>query len=320
MKLSYLFFCIMLVSLAIAPLFLSSYWQSVLITFLINAILIMSYRLITTMGGWSFAHIAIMGIGAYTSGLMMTMQSPWGFWSSAFAAIIVTTVFAAIISYPVLRTRAYYFFLSTFAASEAIRQSFIQFSAVTGGTNGVPFIPRPSDILGFSLQSNMNFYLFLLAITTLVGMGFFILDKSHTGRTIKAVAANEDLSTSLGMNCWGYRTLAFVIGSAVAGLAGALLASFNGIINPSDFNSTAMFKLVAAAIVGGTTTFVGPLLGLIYLTVLEEFFRNQASWVPLLWGVSVIAVLLFTKGGIETLLPSRKSKHKKVKEEETPSA
>lgn len=301
MKTNLLLACVIVACLALAPQFLSSYWQSVLVVFLINAILIMSYRLITTMGGWSFAHIAIMGIGAYTSALMMTMQSPWSFWISMSVSIVVTTAFALVLSYPVLRTRAYYFFLSTFAASEAIRQSFIQFSAVTGGTNGIPFIPRPEDVFGISLQSNSNFYLFVLAIAAVVGAGLLIFDRSQTGKTIKAVAANEDLSTSLGMNCWRYRTLAFVVGSAVAGLAGALFATFNGTINPSDFSSTAMFKLVAAAIVGGTNTFTGPLVGLIFLTALEELFRNQASWVPFLWGASVIVVVLFTKGGLETI-------------------
>lgn len=300
--------------MAFAPQFLPSYWHSVLIAFLINAILIMSYRLITTMGGWSFAHISMMGVGAYTSGLMMTMETPWNFWVSALASVVLTGVFSLVISYPILRTRAYYFFLSTFAASEAIRQSFIQFSWITGGTNGVPFIPRPAGIFGLDLQSNAKFYVFLLVVTALVGLALFVFDRSNTGRTIKAVASNEDLSTSLGMNGWGYRTLAFVIGSAIAGLAGSLFATFNGTINPSDFSSTAMFKLVAAAIVGGTTTFFGPLLGLICLTLLEELFRNQASWIPLLWGASVVAVLLFTKGGIETLLPVRRSARKSCEE------
>ena len=60
-----------------------------------------------------------------------------------------------------------------------------------------------------------------------------------------------------------------------------------------------MFKLVAAAIVGGVSTFFGPILGLLYLTALEEIFRAFAEWVPLLWGASVIAVLMIWSGGLE---------------------
>ena len=292
---------IVTILLAASPAVLTVYWQTVLVGFVINVLLIMGYRVITTMGGWSFAHVAVMGLGAYTMALLTTAQPAWSFWTSTFAAVVVTALFALVLAYPVLRTRAYYFFLSTFAASEALRQCFIQFSWITGGTNGIAFVPRPAPLFGISFETIHGFLYLVLAITLLVGCALLLFDRSRVGYTIKAVAANEDLSTSLGMNAWAYRTLAFVIGSAIAGLAGALSGNFNGIINPSAVRSIAMFKLVAAAIVGGTTTFFGPVLGLIYLTALEELFRAHASWVPLLWGASVVAAILLTKGGIETI-------------------
>jgi branched-chain amino acid transport system permease protein len=183
-----------------------------------------------------------------------------------------------------------------------LQQSFIQFSWITGGNNGIAFIPRPSAVLGLSFDTARGFFILVLVITAIVAVGLRALDRSRIGRTIKAVAANEQLSESLGIDAWRYRTLAFVTGSTIAGLAGVLLASFNGIINPIDFGPAFMFKIVAAAIVGGTTTFAGPLLGLAYLTGLEELFRGTAEYIPLLWGVSVIAALLLTRGGLEAIL------------------
>jgi branched-chain amino acid transport system permease protein len=281
------------------PHALSVYWQSVLVLFTINAILLMGYRVITTMGGWSFAHISTAGLGAYTTAILMTLETPWSFWATLFLGALIAGAFAFLIAYPVLRTRHYYFFLSTFAAGEALRQCYVQFSGITGGSYGISFIPRPESILGIDFGTSTGFYYLALALAVVIGLVLYRFDLSRIGRTIKAVAANEELSESIGINTWALRTLPFVMGSVVAGFGGVLYGNFNGAINPLDFGSVLMFKLVAAAIVGGVTTFFGPLLGLLYLTTLEEVFRNWAQWVPLLWGVSVLAVILLSGGGLE---------------------
>lgn len=277
------------------------YLGQVLILFLINAMLVMSFRLITTMGGWSFAHVAFAAIGAYSMALLTTTQG-WSFWATLAIGTIAAGVVALILAYPVLRTREYNFFLATFAASAAIQQSLIQFSDITGGTNGIAFIPRPEPLFGLSFEGTGGFFLLALVAALIVTLVLLAVDRSHIGKTIKAVSENEQLSETLGVHTWGYRTLAFVIGSSIAGAAGVLLGNFNGIVNPGDFGPAFMFKIVAAAIVGGTRTFTGPLLGLVLLTLLEELFRGTAQYIPLLWGLSVMAALLFTGGGLEVVL------------------
>ena len=132
-------------------------------------------------------------------------------------------------------------------------------------------------------------------------------DRSSYGATVRAVAANEPLSRSLGINAWRYRTLAFALGTTIAGFAGVLLASFNGVVNPSDFSPAFMFKIVAAAIVGGTTSIIGPILGLLYLTAVEEVFRSSSQYIPLIWGCSIIAVLLVSGAGLEGVFLPRKA-------------
>ncbi len=283
-----------------APVWASSYTLNVLIAFAVNATLVLGYRTVTAMGGWSFAHVATMGLGAYTYTILISKGIAWPAELAIAAAACSAALFAAAIAIPVLRTRSFYFFLSTFAAGEALRQSFIQFPALTGGNNGIPFIARP-QLLGISFQSDTAFYLLAagVALGALVGLDW--IDRSRFGRTLVAVRLNESLSESLGISTYGYRMSAFVLGSAIAGVAGALSAGFNGIINPSDFGPDVMFKVVAAAIIGGVSSLWGPLLGLAYLTFLEEVFRDFQAWVPLFWGVSVIAVLLFSPPGLEGL-------------------
>jgi branched-chain amino acid transport system permease protein len=286
------------------PFLLSTYDKEILVLFVINVMLVLGYRTITTMGGWSFAHTAIMGLGSYTMAILTQEEFGVSFWLTLPLAAVAAGIFSALLSYPVLRTRGFYFFLSTFAAGEALRQSYKQFTGITGGTYGISFIPRPESILGVSFESTISYYYLVLIFTIVIAIMLIMFNGSRFGRTITAVAQNEELSLSIGINTRRYRMIAFVLGSAIAGVAGVFFANFNGIINPADFGSSLMFKVIAAAIVGGVRTIWGPILGLFYLTMLEELFFSYADWVPLLWGVSVIGILIFAPNGLESIATS----------------
>ncbi|WP_416349603.1 ABC transporter permease subunit [Rhizobium sp. AN83] len=114
-------------------------------------------------------------------------------------ACLSQTAAALLLAYPLLRTRQYNFFLATFAASAAIQQSLIQFSSLTGGTNGIAFILRPSSFLGLSFEGNIGFFVLVFILTVAVTIALLTLDRSQFGRTIRAVAMNEQLSESLGI-------------------------------------------------------------------------------------------------------------------------
>jgi branched-chain amino acid transport system permease protein len=292
---------LLVLNLAVALLATLSgeYARGAFVLFAINVVLVISYRVITTMGGWSFAHVAIMGTGAYTVAILT--KPPFDIPVLAAIALggLLAGLVAFVLAWPVLRTRQYYFFLSTFAAGEALRQCFIQLREVTGGTSGIAFIERPEFL---DPSSTLGYLFFVQSVMVLLALVYISLDASETGKKISAVGSDEQLAGSLGMNAWGLRSLAFVLGSVGAGLAGGLLASFNSIVSPSDFSGALMFKIVAAAIIGGTTRFTGPILGLICLTLVEEFFRGVPVYVPLIWGMAVIIVLLFAPGGLEQVL------------------
>ena len=102
---------ILVALLSVLPYCLPPYWQDVLVLFTINALVIMSYRLIVTMGGWSFAHVAIMGLGAYTMAILTTKFFSVSYWIALPVGGLGSALFALIISYPVLRTKLFYFFL-----------------------------------------------------------------------------------------------------------------------------------------------------------------------------------------------------------------
>lgn len=270
--------------------------QGTLILFVINVILVISYRTIVTMGGWSFAHVAIMAVGAYAVAVLS--KDPFGV--PVLIAVLFGGVFAALVAtllaWPVLRTRQYYFFLSTFAAGEALRQCLIQLKSVTGGTSGIAFIPRPE---GLDASSNLQFLYLSIASAALLGICLTSFDASETGKKIRAVGEDEELSSSLGINAWALRATAFIIGCFGAGIAGGLMASYNGIVSPSDFGPNLMFLVVAACIIGGTTRLAGPLVGLVFLTLIELLFRDFPVYIPLIWGTFVIIAVLYLPDGFE---------------------
>lgn len=280
------------------PFLASPYYIGVGILFLINVILVASYRNITAMGGWSFAHITMLAIGAYTVALMQT-ELGLSFWLAMPLAGLVAAVMALVIAFPVMRTRQFYFFLSTFAAGEAIRQCFIQFKTPFGGIEGIPFLSPPESVLGISFYDTGNYFWLILAVTAICVGLLYVLDISRTGRSVHAVAENENLSMALGLNTWGLKTLAFCIGSFFAGLAGAFYAGYNGFVAPTDYTPQFMLKIIAAVVIGGNRTYWGPIAGLVVLTVMEQLLRNSAQLVPLIWGTTIILTVLFIPQGIE---------------------
>ncbi|WP_027038676.1 branched-chain amino acid ABC transporter permease [Mesorhizobium ciceri] len=287
-------------ALVVGGLVGTPYILGVLIIFGMVSILVLSYRTITTMGGWSFAHVAIMGIGGYSVAIFSKAPFEVPVLVAVALGGVFAALFAAILSWPVLRTRQYYFFLSTFAAGEALRQCFIQIKEITGGTAGIAFIARPGILPDPS--SAFQFLWLVAVILVLLGLFYAALDASDTGKKIKAVGEDEALSSSLGIDAWALRALGFILGSFGAGIAGGLFASYNGIMSPSDINAMLMFKIVAACVIGGTARFSGPLLGLLFLTLIEEIFRFVPEFVPMIWGALVIAAIILSQragGGLK---------------------
>lgn len=282
------------------PHILPKYLQDTLILFMINVILVVSYRLITTIGSWSFAHIATMGLGSFVMAMVTTKYFGFSFWLALPLGGLASAFFAFLISYPVLKTKEFYFLLSTFAAGEALRQCFIQFKKFFGGIEGISFIKRPASMFFINYNSMINYYYLVLLITILCCYILFKFDKSRIGKTVKAIAANENLSESIGINTWGFKALTFIIGSFFAGIAGVLFGNYNGFVAPTDYTTVFMFMIITSSIIGGTRTFYGPILGLIVITIFKEVFRDAYQIIPLIYGVCIIGIMLFMPQGIES--------------------
>ena len=137
-------------------------------------------------------------------------------------------------------------------------------------------------------------------------MIMYRVEHSRIGNAFKAIASDEDLSRSVGMNILGYKRLAFVIGSFFSGIAGVLFAHYYRFVDPASFGMVNTMYLLVWSVVGGVNTFAGPIIGVAVLTAVYELLRPLAEWIPLFYGGILILTLLFLPGGLESI-PKRVS-------------
>jgi branched-chain amino acid transport system permease protein len=278
----------------------SGYTVEILILFLINLILVSSYRLVTTTGDWSLSHIVLMGTGAYATALLTKWWDLSIFLTVPLSAAVAALVGLLVVT-PLLRTKGFGFFIASFALGELIRLCWVKFRDPFGGPRGMIGIPS-GEVGGIDFFEPVPYYFFVLAIAVLCLFFLYRLDRSRMGKTFKAIYTDEGLAESLGINVQRYRATAFAIATFFAGVAGSLLAHRLGAIDPKNFDINTMVYLIIWIVVGGTQTFWGPLIGLAVMTVVFEWTRPLLEWRPLLFGLILIFFLIFQPGGLEGLL------------------
>jgi branched-chain amino acid transport system permease protein len=294
----------------IIPFIISEYYVYVLITLLIYTIVVVSFRLITTVGCWSLAHIPIMGAGAYTTAIIATRLG-WSFGATILLGGLAALVVGLVLSYPLARIKGFAFFIASYAFGEAMRLIWTRIKNPFGGHFGISKIPSAGTISFFGLGTldlarPVPNYFLALVFCALCLMIMYRVERSRIGDTFKAIATDENLSKSVGVNILGYKRLAFVIGCFFAGIAGVLFAHYYRFVDPASFGMVNTLYLLVWSVVGGVTTFAGPIIGVAVLTGVYELLRPLAEWIPLFYGVILLLTLLFLPGGLESI-PKRVS-------------
>lgn len=279
------------------------YLLHVAITISLNVALATSMWLIWTLGFVSFAHGGIMGIGAYTSALLLTKAGVpmWiGMWAGAGMAALI----AFLISVPLMRTRAVYFFMASWAVGEVIKRNFAYFREFFGGWDGVFDIAPPTLTLGtfqIDFSNRLAFYYLAIVVVSVIVLAIYRINKSRTGMIYWAIHENELLAQHIGINVFKHKIIAFTVACFFAGLTGALYAHYQTYINPKSFDIWKSEFALVHMIVGGLTTVGGPVVGAISLTIVDELLRAAGHFRVVSFGVILIAVVLLLPGGLETI-------------------
>jgi branched-chain amino acid transport system permease protein len=263
---------------------LDAYTSQVLTFIGINSILALSLYITALAGQLSVGHAAFMGIGAYTSTLLMTKLG-WPFFLTTACGALVGGFFGFCIGLPTLRLRDLYLAIATLAFN-IIWVVLVMNIEAFGGALGIFNVPKATN--------NTIVYVSLAVLL----LFFYRLKDSRLGRAFRAIEENEEAARAMGVNAVYYKVYAFTLGALLAAYAGALYAHFVTFISPHDFEVDRSIEILLFVVLGGSQTFIGPVIGAVLLTLAPEFLRFLAEYRLLVYGLMFVGILLIRHEGL----------------------
>jgi branched-chain amino acid transport system permease protein len=219
---------------------------------------------------FNLAHVAAYGIGAYTTAILAT---DWGagFGLCLLMSCMLSGLVSLILGAIAMRLSADYFAIATIACTAIVTSLFINWKSLTRGVLGIPGIPRPE--LGVDMYNNSNFLILTVALALPVQLVLFLVQKGRFGRALRAMAEHERAALALGRDVGRIRSVAFIISSSTAGLAGSLFAYYLNYIDPSSFTLVEMIFIMTIVVVGRPGSFYGIIVATVFLVLLPEPLR-----------------------------------------------
>jgi branched-chain amino acid transport system permease protein len=300
-------------ALACVPWLITGYQQDLIAKIMILAIFALSLELLVgTTGLVSLGHAAFLGIGAYAVVLASPQDaggSPLGLLALSMLCAAVYALFVGALS---LRTRGIYFIMVTLAFAQMAYFVFHD-TKFGGGSDGIFLYVKPSTTFaGLAVdlgERHTFFYVVLACLAATYGLLALLL-RSRFGHALAGIRVNEQRMRAAGFRTYGYKLAAFVIGGALAGMAGFLLAVKDGVVNPELLSWHESGAVLLMIILGGIGHLRGAVIGAVAFTLLKELYSSQTLLGPLAdhWqltlGFTIIAfVALLPKGLIG--LPAR---------------
>jgi len=295
-------------ALAAPPVLSSIYWTSVMTMIVINALMAASLRTIFLIGEFSLGHVGFMCIGAYTSALLaMKLGLPFGITLPASGFMACLT--ASLLGYPFMRVKGIYFVILTVVTSESIRLLAFNWRNLTGGTNGLIGFPG-AGVLSIPGIGQVDFNGFTeyyyLTLGTVCASLFILnrLEKSNLGATWIAIRETDKLAGSVGINVLWYKIINFCTAGFFAGVGGALLAHSEQTLSSqasSVFGVMTTIYFLVYMVVGGKSSFMGPIVGAVVLSLVMEFTRPMQEYQPMIIGAIAVTVVMLLPEGLVSI-------------------
>lgn len=283
-------------ALIVAPLGQGNYIIYVLSSWLLFSIAGMGLNLTLGYAGQvSLAQASFMGIGAYITALMTLGGIHW--LVAMPCAVGATFLVGLLLGYPALRVQHHFLAFVTLAFSTLVFLVLRNEEWLTGGTYGLLGMPRP-DFWLFSTAKQLPFYYFTVVCFLIAAAVFWWIVRSPWGRAFKALRENPIRANSLGVDTRRMTLLAFAIGSAFGGLAGAILSPLVQFIEPGSFALLHSLKLLLIVVVGGSGFFFGPMLGAAVVILLPEVLRFTEGYYLIIYSLLVIVLMVYSPGGL----------------------
>ena len=275
----------------------NAYVQYVVNVMAINILLATGLNIVKGFAGQvTVGHIALMAIGAYTSGVA-SVKFGIPFWGALPIAMMVTALAGAVIGIPSFRLEGAYLALATLGLGESVR-IIISGTEYLGAGIGFEGIPGPS-LLGYSLSSYRAYYYVVMPIMML-GLYFsFSILRSDIGRAFKSIREDQLAAAASGVNVRKYKVIAFVLSALYAGCAGSLQAHLSpGFLHPNNFTLNEMVTLLLMVVFGGIGHIWGGVIGAIGVTIIDDLTRDYYTYRMMIFGSVIVLTVIYMPKGI----------------------
>jgi len=295
------FWLLVLIALLFVPRFVDPYWVVFLLLLFMYVGIGSSFNITAGYLGYiNLGHYIFFGISAYGFAILYAKGVSFGI--SMAVAVLVTLVFATLISYPFLRLKGGYFALANFGLIKLFDLLAGTLRDFTGGTQGISLSP--------GYRPYQTYYLFLgVALFTIIVC--YLIPKSRFGLALFSIREDEEVAEAFGINVAGHKMGAYVLSAVFPALLGTGYAWYSAYIVPDVvFGTDKALLPVTMVMLGGTGTFLGPIFGSIFMLIVEEFLWTS-SWLPIwikslhltMLGLVLAGVGIFSPGGLVTLRP-----------------
>jgi len=282
----------------IFPAFNQPYLNTFLILLFMYVLLAQSYDIMGGLTGYiNMGHIAFFGIGAYTFGICW--ERGLSLYFSFVAGMVAAIVFALLISYPFFRLRGAYFSLAAFAMVKLMEHLTLNLGWLTHGSDGLKVLEGNRMI--------PMYYLSLFLVVAVIAVSHLIM-KSRLGLAMASIREEEEIASDFGVPVQRVKTTALAISASFAGLLGGFYTWYTIFINPSMvFGLEIALTPIAMAMLGGSGVIIGPVIGAVFLFIVEETLWTRFAYLhTAAYGIVIIFVGLFMPGGLVRLRPIRR--------------
>lgn len=291
-------------ALALLPVAHVRYLTSTLTEVLIFALFAMSLGLLVGYAGLvSLGHAAFFGTAAYAVALVSTRVSP-ALLITLPAGVAAGTLTALAIGVFALRATGVSFLMLTLAFAQMAYAVAHQWSWLTGGTNGLSGIPRPT-IPGVDFGGAVPFYYLVLLVVGAAALVLRRIVASPFGAALIGVRENEPRMRAMGFDTFRLKLTAFVLAGAAAALSGVLYAYYNGFVSPDELYWTRSGEVLVMVLLGGAGTLIGPAVGAGVVLILQNLVSSVTERWTMILGAAFILVVLVAPRGLAGLLSWR---------------
>jgi branched-chain amino acid transport system permease protein len=291
----------------VLPLGARQYQLALLTEIIIFALFAVSYNLLLGYAGLlSFGHAMFFGVGAYTVAIVLNHISGLSFFGAVIISVLVTTVAGFAVGSLLLRHKGVPFALLTLAFNALFYAIATKWHSITGGDDGLS-IRLPDISLGFAHLKTGDitvFYFITLVIIGSVILFCWYFTRTAMGQTVLLMRENEERMKFLGYNTNVSRLILFVFTGFLAGLAGSFYTLHYQFTSISAISIDMSTIVVLMVIIGGTGSFIGPILGAFVYTYLQDFLSDVTDRWPFIMGLIFIFMILYLPRGLSGLIDS----------------